>query len=305
MDDFFISDFSLDCLNPGTNNQEFTPNNETPIFKSCTIALVNNQENQAQIMENQTTHYANQFMLQQTMMNQPVTHIPHHQEEENKSENENLSYAKSMKNLSVIFLPSSDYDSHTKLIVRRRRVWNDSNETLKRFIGVNIKHLKTDFVGEEAVDEGGPLREFFSLIFEGVQKHIMTGGNNSFTFLYDVRKLGDGYFFRFGQLIAFSLLHDCPGPRKLVESVAKHMLEFQSFTVPSIKTVPDFELQTKPTEINDCDNEEKFQRLLDNFPERFYFGVTKLRLTLENKQNFIHNILYHCCISSCIKELKR
>ena len=48
-------------------------------------------------MENQTTHYANQFMLQQTMINQPVTHIPHHQEEENKSENENLSYAKSMK----------------------------------------------------------------------------------------------------------------------------------------------------------------------------------------------------------------
>ena len=63
------------------------------------------------------------------------------------------------------------------------------------------------------------------------------------------------------------------------------------------------EKQTKLTEINDCDNEEKFQRLLDNFPERFYFGVTKLQLALENKQNFIHGIFYHCCISSCIEEL--
>ena len=51
-------------------------------------------------------------MLQQTMMNQPVTQIPYHQKEENKSENENLSNAESMKNLSVIFLATSDYDNH-------------------------------------------------------------------------------------------------------------------------------------------------------------------------------------------------
>ena len=79
--------------------------------------------------------------------------------------------------------------------------------------------------------------------------------------------------------------------------------EFQSLAVPSITTAPDFKLQTKLTEINDCDNEEKFQRLLENFLERFYFGVTKLQLTLENKKNFIDDVIYHCCISSCIEEL--
>ena len=46
------------------------------------------------------------------MMNQPVTQIQNHQQEENKIENENLSYVQSMKNLCVIFLASSDYDSH-------------------------------------------------------------------------------------------------------------------------------------------------------------------------------------------------
>ena len=69
MDDFFINDFSLDYLKPAANNREFTLNNETPIFQSCTTAPVNNQENQAQIMENQRPHNTNQFMLQQTMMN--------------------------------------------------------------------------------------------------------------------------------------------------------------------------------------------------------------------------------------------
>ena len=81
------------------------------------------------------------------------------------------------------------------------------------------------------------------------------------------------------------------------------MLEFQSFAVPYITTVLDFELQTKLAERNDCDSEEMFQRLLENFPERFYFGVTKLQLTLDIKQNFIHDIIYHCCISLCIEEL--
>ena len=49
--------------------------------------------------------------------------------------------------------------------------------------------MKIEFVGEEAVDEGGPLTEPFSLVY------IMTGGNNGFTFLHDVRKLADGLFF--------------------------------------------------------------------------------------------------------------
>ena len=77
--------------------------------------------------------------------------------------------------------------------------------------------MKIEFVGEEAVNETGPLREFFSSVFEDMQKHIMTGGNNGFTFLHDVRKLAHGQFFRFGQVIALSLLHGCPGPRNLIE----------------------------------------------------------------------------------------
>ena len=44
-------------------------------------------------------------------------------------------------------------------------------------------------------------------------------------------------------------------------------------------------------------------RKRDSFPEIFYFGATKSQLTSENKQNFIHDIIYHCCICSCIEEI--
>ena len=91
-------------------------------------------------------------------------------------------------------------------------------------------------------------------------KDIMTGCTgdiDGFTFLHKVRKLADGQFFRFGQLITLSFLHGCPEPRNLIESVAKDLFKFQSFAVPSINTVQDFELRTKFTEINDCKSEEK------------------------------------------------
>ena len=87
--------------------------------------------------------------------------------------------------------------------------------------------MKIEFVGEEVVNEGGPLREFFSSVFEDVEKHIMTGGNNGFTFLHDVRKLADGQFFRFGQLIALSILHGCPGPRNLMFQILNYKLNLQ------------------------------------------------------------------------------
>ena len=53
--------------------------------------------------------------------------------------------------------------------------------------------MKIDlFFHEKAVKEGEPLTEFFSLVFKGTQRHIMTEGINGFTFLHDVRKLADG-----------------------------------------------------------------------------------------------------------------
>ena len=66
------------------------------------------------------------------------------------------------------------------------------------------------------------------------QRCAMTGCNNSFKFVHDVKKLADDQFFRLSQLIALSLWHGCPCPR--------YMLDFQSLEVPSINITPNFKL---------------------------------------------------------------
>ena len=61
--------------------------------------------------------------------------------------------------------------------------------------------------------------------------------------LYQLRKLYELlYADVLIQLISLSLFHDCHAPSNLIESVARHMLHFQSFAVTSINAVPDLKL---------------------------------------------------------------
>jgi len=58
---------------------------------------------------------------------------------------------------------SADKDDVFRLKVRRRCIWEDALNYFRRGIPVS-KHLHVSFLGEPAVDAGGPLREFFHLL---------------------------------------------------------------------------------------------------------------------------------------------
>ena len=72
------------------------------------------------------------------------------------------------------------------MIVRRRYLWEDA---LKRFkSGIDEKkHIKVTFVGEPAVDQGGPLREFFHLLLcaIGQNNSLFCGNEGSRVTQYD------------------------------------------------------------------------------------------------------------------------
>ena len=58
-------------------------------------------------------------------------------------------------------------DAVQRIIVRRSNLWEDS---LKQFIkGLSYnKTIKVTFVGEPAVDSGGPRREYFTLLIRAI-----------------------------------------------------------------------------------------------------------------------------------------
>ena len=58
---------------------------------------------------------------------------------------------------------SPPYDSFHRITVRRKKIFEDALLYFRKGIPQD-KGLKVTFVGEPAVDDGGPLREFFHLL---------------------------------------------------------------------------------------------------------------------------------------------
>ena len=73
----------------------------------------------------------------------------------------------------------------------------------------------------------------------------------------------------------------------------------------NIEDIPDFDIQTKLQELSSCAGEDTFQDVLNEFTERYTMGVTAPFLHLSaDKDTVIKNIIHHCCISSCLEEIR-
>ena len=122
--------------------------------------------------------------------------------------------------------------------------------------------------------------------------------------LHDVKKLNNGDFERFGLLIALALIYGCPGPRNMQESLLCSLLDLP-IDDGNIEDIPDFDIQTKLQELSSCADEDTFQNVLNEFPERYTMGVNAPFLHLSSdKDTVLKNIIHHCCISSCLEQIR-
>ncbi len=75
------------------------------------------------------------------------------------------------------------------------------------------KHLKVTFVGEPAVDAGGPLREFFHYILLEIAENdsLLSGSDTTRCSLHNLVELERKTYY-VGVIIALSLIHGGPAP---------------------------------------------------------------------------------------------
>ena len=132
----------------------------------------------------------------------------------------------------------------------------------------SLKPIRIVFIGEPAFDTGSPLREFFTLYFDAAARNIMQGTSSTFTLLHDAKKLSNSDFERFGLLIVLALIHGCPGPRNMQESLMCAFLDL-AIDDGNIKDIPDFDIQTKLQELPSCADEDTFQNVVNEFPKRY------------------------------------
>lgn len=182
-------------------------------------------------------------------------------------------------------------------------MWEDTQIKLQRDENAFKNQIKVQFIGEPAVDQGGPFREYFGLINEAAQRKLMTQS----VFRHNISALNRREYYAFGQLTAIGLLQGSPGPRCFTKSVFDYICSGNiDKLTPSIDEIPLHEVKTSLMELENITNPDEFKQKA-SFESDYQFdaGYTKPIVTTADKEDFTRCIALHYAILVSLSELNQ
>ncbi|XP_014678786.1 PREDICTED: uncharacterized protein LOC106818607 [Priapulus caudatus] len=191
--------------------------------------------------------------------------------------------------------------------VRRKHIMTDAFRRLQQIPDPHIfktKSIKIIFVGEPAVDEGGPTREFFTEVFRSIRKSsLMTDRDN---LSHNVLHLSKQHYKLVGQLIALSIMNSGPNPLLFCRPTAEHILNSGQLSEDlSIEDVSDAQLREHLLKIANMENEEEFVNYVEQHLERRHdIGYSKV-LSLQDKSDLSLHLIKDDVICRCSAELQQ
>ena len=133
---------------------------------------------------------------------------------------------------SVINVPL-DISDRQRIPLHRSSVWRNTLRCMRMSSFVYHRGFNVKFLGKEGVDMGGPLREFFRLVMNDLQKNgaLMCGPELRRTAMHNVYALQQREFVYAGQCMALSLLYGGPGPHFFSDTAASYLLDLPVLTI--------------------------------------------------------------------------
>ncbi|XP_035592551.1 uncharacterized protein LOC118358728 isoform X1 [Oncorhynchus keta] len=142
----------------------------------------------------------------------------------------------------------------THMYVRRRDIFRSALKVMrKKSFSIKTTPL-FHFLGEDVDDYDGPLREFFRLIMLELQESgILEGRPGHLLFAYNQAALEERRYYAAGVMVAWSLLHDGPGPCCLHQSLYQLMCG-QSPPLEDFNwmDISDVDVQMKLQQVKNC-----------------------------------------------------
>ena len=131
--------------------------------------------------------------------------------------------SKAIKDQRIKYLPV-DKEEYTRIVIRRKHLWDDAMCHIKNLD--ERKHIRVTFVGEPAVDGGGPLREFFHLLTADIARKNMIFNGDDYRRVprHCVMELENRTYYNVGKIPALSLMHGGPAPRFLARTVVDYIV---------------------------------------------------------------------------------
>ena len=141
---------------------------------------------------------------------------------------------------------SSNPEDRLRIIVRRKHIFEDTLHRLRNGIDIS-KHLRVTFIGESAIDDGGPMREYMRLLLGSIisNNSLFCGDVNSRFLRHNVIELNKKTYFYVGQILSITLVHGGPAPSFFVEPIADYILYGLEKVKVSIADVQDKVIKRK------------------------------------------------------------
>ena len=147
-----------------------------------------------------------------------------------------------VKMVDVALLP----EDRQRITVRRRHIWNDAKRALQRPSFEDKVGLNITFIGEQAHDAGGPLREFFRLLWQSLSKNcsLFSGQECKRILAHNVTALQQQEYLLVGRCIALALLYGGGAPHFFSEAVVSYLLD-EPINESAIDDIPEQDITEK------------------------------------------------------------
>lgn len=175
--------------------------------------------------------------------------------------NEQLSVADVIGNFIASNLQAASGELPINILINRKEVIATTIRAIQRRRFSFLKPVRVTFSGEDAVDNGGPKREYFRLLMLALKTMGVFQGK---WFSHDLELLSTKKYELAGKLIAWSVLQGGPGPRCLAEEAFRIVKDCSvSFNV-AIEAVGDEELKAVLKDLDSCSTPEDFNDLIQS-----------------------------------------
>ena len=153
-----------------------------------------------------------------------------------------------------LVITQADDEDVQRIHVRRSNVFADSFRQFSKYSFDVSKMLKVIFIGESAVDDGGPRREYFQLLQHDIacKSGLFGGWPDRVVLLHNVEALSRNKYFIIGKMLATALVQGGQPPVHFADAVADFLV-FGSVKSPvNLDDITDFEVKTSLQKVCGC-----------------------------------------------------
>ena len=187
-------------------------------------------------------------------------------------------------------LTSADGNETVSVIISRKAIMQSTLRAIERKTFSFMKPVNVTFAGEEAVDAGGPRREYFRLLMASLAASAVFHGS---WFSHDLYQLNQGKYALAGKLVAWSVLQGCNGPRCSSEVGYNLCRGVAVDPVIAIEAIADVGMKTILNAIEASTSEKEFADVLEKSADQIAgYGYSNIYIAkLANKDDIVHSLL--------------